>query len=172
VSSKGAVAPGRETVGSRPTSKSGEFRAGGDMNTMRRAAAALVLAGVALAGCAGPTGDAATPAGSVAASAAPSAAPTGSTHPLPPGALPSGAPKTPSDLVRPAGWIEGTVVRGGSGPCYGVLDLDGVEYAMYTVTGGELAKGTRIMAKIAPARLQIDCGSGQQVMASAIERLP
>ena len=126
------------------------------------------------AGCAGTTGDTGAPAGSAAASVAPSATtPVPSSAPaLPPGAVPSGAPKTPSDPVRPAGWIEGTVIRGGSGPCYGVTDWDGIEYAMYSDAGEQLAKGTLIAAKVVPARLRIDCGPGRQVQASEIERLP
>jgi hypothetical protein len=142
------------------------------MMTMRTAAVAFLIAGAGamLAGCAGTTGDTAAPAGSAAASAASSADP--SVPALPPGAVPSGAPKTPSDLGSPAGWIEGTVVRGGTGPCYGVLDLDGVEYAMYADADAGLTKGTRIRAKVSPTRLRIDCGSGKQVQASTVERLP
>jgi hypothetical protein len=81
---------------------------------------------------------------------------------------PGKPPKTPTDIVKTAGLLEGFVTRGGSGPCYGVTDFDGVEYAVYVADGRELAKGTQVRARISPATLRIDCGSGKPVQADTL----
>ncbi|GAA0816011.1 hypothetical protein [Spirilliplanes yamanashiensis] len=143
------------------------------MTSSRTTAAALLIAGAALlGGCAGTTSS-----DSGAPAPTPSGVPTGppppaSADPLPPGSIPSGIPKTPTDIVRTAGWINGTVTRGGSGPCYGITDWDGVQFAVYSDAGVELAEGARVRAQVTPATLRISCGEGTPVEASEIDVLP
>jgi len=101
------------------------------------------------------------------AAAPTSGGPTGT-----PPSKPAGIPKTPTDIIRTAGWVEGTVTRGGSGPCYGLVTFDGVEYAMYSVAGPKLAKGDHIRARLTPAKLRISCGDGIPVSMGAIQHFP
>jgi hypothetical protein len=113
---------------------------------------------------------------SVAPSASPSAAPTGPFNSVPtgppPGAKrPSGIPKTPTDVVRSPGWTEGWVTRGGTGPCYGLVDIDGKPYAVYSDAGTALKKGEYVRVRLTPARLRIDCGSGTPVQMLAVEHV-
>ncbi|GID95493.1 hypothetical protein Adi01nite_49050 [Amorphoplanes digitatis] len=89
-----------------------------------------------------------------------------------PPSRPAGIPKTPTDIVHTAGWTEGTITRGGTGPCYGMVTFDGVAYAMYSDTGIKLAKGDHIRARLAPAKLRIDCGEGIPVSVGAIQHFP
>ena len=78
-------------------------------------------------------------------------------------------PKTPTDEITDAGWVVGTVVRGGSGPCYGLETDDGTQYAMHNADGLELARNTRVRVKITPSRLRIDCGAGDPVEVTVAE---
>jgi len=105
----------------------------------------------------------------------PDPSPSGPYNSVPTGPAPSkpaGIPKTPTDIVRSPGWTEGTITRGGSGPCYGMVTFDGVAYAMYAAQGPELAKGDHIRAELKPAKLRIDCGEGIPVAMGAIQRFP
>ncbi|MFY1635657.1 hypothetical protein ACN27F_20680 [Solwaraspora sp. WMMB335] len=72
---------------------------------------------------------------------------------------PSTPPKTPSDLIT-GDWLVGTVTRGGTGPCYGLITDDGVEHALHSTDGTELTRHTRIRVKVAPLRIRIHCGPG------------
>ncbi len=90
----------------------------------------------------------------------------------PPPSRPAGIPKTPTDILPSPGWIEGTVTRGGSGPCYTLMTFDGVRYAMHSTEGVELAKGEHIRAELTPARHRIDCGEGIPVTMGALQRFP
>ncbi len=108
-------------------------------------------------------------------SAPTSPAPRGPHNSVPTGPAPSkpaGIPKTPTDIIRSPGWTEGTITRGGSGPCYGLVTFDGVAYAMYSAEGLTLAKGDHIRAELTPAKLRIDCGAGIPVSMGAIQRFP
>ncbi|WP_306210543.1 hypothetical protein [Actinoplanes sp. RD1] len=111
---------------------------------------------IALTACASPT----TP-------AAP--APASSGISVPP--LPSGIAKTPTDKIADPGWTEGWIVRGGTGPCYGLLDLDGKPYAMYSDEGLTLAKGDHVRVRVIPSRLRIDCGEGEPVRLEVLEHV-
>ncbi|GAB3818052.1 hypothetical protein [Micromonospora zhanjiangensis] len=71
-------------------------------------------------------------------------------------------PQEPTDQLRP-NVIGGQLTRGGSGPCFGLVADDGVEYALYGRDVGTFAKGTRVLVTIAPLQLRIDCGSGRPV---------
>ena len=113
---------------------------------------------------------------SVAPSASPSAAPSAPVNSVPtgppPGAKkPSGIPKTPTDKIESPGWTEGWITRGGTGPCYGLADLDGKPYAVYSDAGTDLKKGDYVRARLVPARLRINCGEGTPVQMQAVERI-
>jgi hypothetical protein len=123
-----------------------------------------------------PSGSASTVAPAPSGSASTVApAPSGPYNSVPTGPAPSkpaGIPKTPTDIVRSPGWIEGTITRGGTGPCYGLVTFDGVAYAMYSDKGTKLAEGDHIKAALTPARLRIDCGPGIPVSMGAIQHFP
>jgi hypothetical protein len=159
------------------------------MISFSRTAAATSLVLVGLTACsAGPsaapgTSVPVTPSGSVStavpspsgsvSTAVPS--PSGPYNSVPTGAAPSkpaGIPKTPTDILRSPGWTEGTITRGGSGPCYGLVTFDGVAYAMYSDKGTDLAKGDHIRAELTPAKLRIDCGEGIPVAMGGLQRFP
>ncbi|MET8153083.1 hypothetical protein ACIBSW_25685 [Actinoplanes sp. NPDC049668] len=89
-----------------------------------------------------------------------------------PPSRPAGIPKTPTDIVHSAGWTEGTITRGGSGPCYGMVTFDGVAYAMYSDTEIKLSEGDHIRARLTPAKLRIDCGEGIPVSVGAVQHFP
>ena len=111
--------------------------------------------------------------GGPALPAAPS--PSGPFNSVPAGPAPSrpaGIPKTPTDIVRSPGWIEGTITRGGSGPCYGLVTFDGVAYAVYSDKGIELTRGDHIKAALTPAKLRINCGEGIPVSLGDLQRFP
>ena len=118
-----------------------------------------------------------TPSNSVATSpsGAPSPSPSGPYNSVPTGPAPSkpaGIPKTPTDDIPSPGWIEGTVTRGGTGPCYGLVTFDGVAYAMHSIKGIKLVKGEHIRAELTPAKLRIDCGEGITVSLGDLQRFP
>jgi len=74
---------------------------------------------------------------------------------------PSGPPKGPSDQIKKTSWVVGTVTRGGTGPCYGLVTDDGVEYALHSTAGTNLARGSRMRINTATAKFRISCGSGR-----------
>ena len=119
------------------------------MTKLRTLATTALLA--ALTGCAG------TPAG------APDALPT-LTQPTAP-------PSGPTDLIKNTNVVVGTVTRGGTGPCYGLVTDDGVPYALYEAKERDLTIGTRIEVHTTPSRLRIDCGPGQLVEVTALQPL-
>ncbi|HEX8631676.1 MAG TPA: hypothetical protein VF755_26250 [Catenuloplanes sp.] len=82
---------------------------------------------------------------------------------------PSRPPKTPTDTFTNNGWIAGTVVKGGEGPCYQLQTDDGVEYAMHSTAGMTLTRGSRIRVRVSPATARIHCGPGHQVQLDAAE---
>ena len=147
-------------------------------------AALLVVASLSACSAAAPstsapvTPSASTPSVAPSPSAPPptsAAAPTSSPPSSPPvvvGSKPAGIPKTPTDIIRTAGWVEGTITRGGSGPCYGLVTFDGVAYAMHSTAGPKLAKGDHIRARLTPAKLRISCGDGIPVSMGAIQHFP
>jgi hypothetical protein len=71
----------------------------------------------------------------------------------------------PSDVVT------GYVTRGGTGPCYGLVDDDGVEYALHSTAGLQLDEGTYIRARIARHAPETSCGPGRNVAALEITTL-
>jgi hypothetical protein len=113
-----------------------------------------------------------TPSGSVSTAAPAPSLPVNSVPAGPPPSKPAGIPKTPTDDIPSPGWTEGTITRGGSGPCYGLVTFDGVAYAMHSTEGIQLTKGDHIRAELTPAKLRIDCGEGIPVSMGAIQRFP
>ena len=65
-----------------------------------------------------------------------------STTPPPTLQSPMEPPSTPSD-PQPHNLVAGQVVRGGAGPCYGVVTDDGKLYAVHSTSAGELASVRR-----------------------------
>lgn len=82
--------------------------------------------------------------------------------PTPSPGKPSGPPKSPTD-PQPTDFFVGRVVRGGSGPCYGVETDDGKVYAVYSTEAGNLAVGTTVRVYHKPLLLKIYCGEGEHV---------
>lgn len=117
-----------------------------------------------------PSGQAASPG---AASPGPSTvAPADGTRPplsstRPPSMKPAKPPKKPTDLV-PTDLIVGRVTRGGSGPCYGVVDQDGIEYAVYSTAGLSLGEGATVRIRFQQLKRTIDCGAGRRIQATQI----
>ncbi|WP_328422675.1 hypothetical protein OG470_09165 [Micromonospora sp. NBC_00389] len=72
---------------------------------------------------------------------------------------PVAKPSPPSDL-RQNDLVSGTVTRGGTGPCYGLVAEDGTEYALHGPDAGELRTGSFVTLRIAAARARISCGPG------------
>ena len=150
------------------------------MISFSRTATATLLLLVGLSGCSGAEvtpGNSVpvTPSGVVTSATPAPVVPSRPDHSVPTGPAPTkpaGIPKTPTDIVRSPGWTEGTITRGGSGPCYGLVTFDGVAYAMYSTEGVKLAKGDHIRAELTPAKLRIDCGDGIPVGMGAIQRFP
>ena len=66
---------------------------------------------------------------------------------------PAKPPKTPTDLV-PHDIVAGRVTRGGSGPCYGLITDDDIEYALYSTAGLSLSEGTYVRIKFEPLKTQ------------------
>jgi hypothetical protein len=140
---------------------------------------ALAATLTVLAGCAATGSDPAPApaAGSSAAAPAPGSPaavpPRGeeSATAVPTPTEPSTPPSSPTDEIKPAEVIVGTVNRGGPGPCYGLITDDGVQYALYEDKGRTLTKGVRVTVDASPARLRIDCGSGTAVEVKTLTRL-
>ncbi|MBG6057410.1 hypothetical protein RCH16_000602 [Cryobacterium sp. MP_M5] len=112
----------------------------------------LLLAGFALAGCAGAQGGSdLNPSGSPGPPLSSTPPPT-----MSPSAKP---PKEPSDL-QGAAWRAGTVTVGGTGPCYGFLTDDGAILALYSEAGLDLTPGAKLTVQVSPASFTADCGPG------------
>jgi hypothetical protein len=77
---------------------------------------------------------------------------------------PAKPPKTPTDLV-PTDIVAGRVTRGGSGPCYGLITDDDIEYAVYSTAGLSLSEGTYVRIKFESLKPKIDCGPGRPIKA-------
>jgi hypothetical protein len=77
---------------------------------------------------------------------------------------PAKGPRTPSDLM-PTGVVAGRITRGGSGPCYGLITEDGIEYAVYSTAGLVLPDGTYVRVRWEPLTLKVDCGAGRPIHA-------
>jgi hypothetical protein len=147
------------------------------MITISRTATATLLVLGLLTACSEPnvapgTSVPVTPSQAATSAAQSPSTPDNSVAAAAPPSKPAGIPKTPTDIVHTAGWIEGTITRGGTGPCYGLVTFDGVAYAMYSDTGTELAEGDHIRARLTPAKLRISCGEGIAVEMGAIQRFP
>lgn len=127
------------------------------MSRMRTTAVVLVLAaiGTALSGCGAADEPAAVPLPGSAPAATPQA----------------GAPESGSSAPVPAGWIAGSVTKGGAGPCFGLKSDDGVQYAMHSTEARTLKPGDRVRVQVTPSRLRISCGDGTQVQLQALEAL-
>jgi hypothetical protein len=88
----------------------------------------------------------------------------GSTESALPTLSPAAAPPSePTDDIKPTEVVVGTVNRGGTGPCYGLITDDGVQYALYEAKGRALKTGIRVTVDASPSRLRIDCGTGTLV---------
>ncbi|MEV4533190.1 hypothetical protein AB0J82_05090 [Asanoa sp. NPDC049518] len=137
----------------------------------RPVAVAAVLLLVALTAACGAQGGTAMPTPPAASSSpdgpavpAPSSvAPRGgggtvSPSPRPP-LPPKVGPSTPSDYIE-GGTIGGRVVKGGSGPCYAVVNDDNQRFALHSAAGLTLEEGSYITAQVAPLTAKIDCGEG------------
>ncbi|MBQ1072610.1 hypothetical protein KBX06_05425 [Micromonospora sp. C31] len=74
-------------------------------------------------------------------------------------------PKEPTD-TRPTGVITARVTRGGDGPCYGMVTLDGIEYAVYGPGLGVLTEGQLLTLRVTAHTVRMDCGPGTPVAAS------
>ncbi|MGN9763631.1 hypothetical protein ACTMS2_00490 [Micromonospora sp. SD12] len=74
-------------------------------------------------------------------------------------------PKEPTD-TRPTGVITARVTRGGDGPCYGMVTLDGIEYAVHGPGLGVLAEGQLLTLRVTAQTVRMDCGPGTPVAAS------
>jgi hypothetical protein len=83
--------------------------------------------------------------------------------PLPTLSRPTAPPSEPTDDIKATELIVGTVNRGGSGPCYGLVTDDGVQYALYEAKGRALTIGIRIKADVSASMLDIACGAGTLV---------
>jgi hypothetical protein len=99
--------------------------------------------------------------GCAAPAASPAPAPTRS----------SGPPDMPTDLIKPPGYVVGTVTAGGSGPCYELSTDDGTRYALHSADGTKLVKGARMRVTIKPSMARIWCGPGKLVEMTAAEPL-
>lgn len=92
--------------------------------------------------------------------------------PIPPPTLPPPkvGPSEPSDYIR-GDVIAGRVVKGGSGPCYAVVNDDNRRFALHSAAGLTLEEGTYIRAVVAPLRAKIDCGAGTPYALVSFTRL-
>jgi hypothetical protein len=116
----------------------------------------VLLAVLVLAGCAGSqAGDG----GGISASDPPTLSP------------PAAPPTSPSDPRPPKDVLVGRIVRGGSGPCYGLETDEGKQYALYSDAGMSLDVGTTVRVQTAPLQLKIDCGPGEHLSAVKIDRV-
>ncbi|HEY7273004.1 MAG TPA: hypothetical protein VH502_09745 [Actinoplanes sp.] len=77
---------------------------------------------------------------------------------------PAKPPKTPTDLV-PTDVVLGVVTRGGTGPCYGIVDQDGTAYAVHSSAGLSLREGMTVRVKYQQPTRTFDCGAGHPIQA-------
>ncbi len=114
------------------------------------------LAVLPLGACAQPSSPGAAPGatGSTATTTPTTTTPntTTPTEPTEPTVLPvpSGAPTVPTD-PSPKDRVAGRISQVGSGPCYTVMNDDGIAYALVGGTGPTLAAGTWVRATFGPA---------------------
>ncbi|WP_346121855.1 hypothetical protein [Micromonospora coerulea] len=103
----------------------------------------------------------ATPAGTPAATpVAPAGRPAPLSATVPPTlGRPAGPPREPTDN-RPTDLIAGRITRGGTGPCYGLVDENEREYALHGPEAGELRVGSFVTLRVAPPTSSFDCGPG------------
>jgi hypothetical protein len=134
------------------------------MRMTRRTVLGVVLAAALLSGCAGQHQGGAMPTSPDDGTRPPLSSTRLPTRP------PAKPPKTPTDQV-PTDQIVGRVTRGGSGPCYGVVDDDGVEYAVFSTAGLTLDEGATVRIRYGPLKRAIDCGAGRRIHASKIDIL-
>jgi hypothetical protein len=134
------------------------------MRMTRRTGLGVALAAALLSGCAGQQQGGAMPASSEDGTRPPLSSTRLPTRP------PAKPPKTPTDLV-PTDLVIGRVTRGGSGPCYGVVDDDAVEYAVFSTAGVTLAEGATVRIRFDALKRAIDCGAGRRIHASKIDVL-
>jgi hypothetical protein len=99
----------------------------------------------------------------------PTTTPPAAATPAPP-ALVTSAPSS-ATVEGQTGTVEGTVTRGGSGPCFGLRGTDGVDYSLYVAGATVLDVGDRIRVEAVPMKLRISCGPGKSVQAARVERL-
>lgn len=59
--------------------------------------------------------------------------------------------------------VAGRIVRGGSGPCYGLETDDGTQHALYSADGLTLEEGAVVRVRIEPLLIRIYCGPGHHV---------
>ncbi|MBQ0902643.1 hypothetical protein KBX63_11600 [Micromonospora sp. U21] len=71
-------------------------------------------------------------------------------------------PTEPTDR-RSTDLIAGHVTRGGSGPCYGLVSEEGVEYAVHGTGAGNLTEGSFVTLRISARSSEVDCGPGIRV---------
>ncbi|MEV7329590.1 hypothetical protein [Micromonospora sp. NPDC093244] len=108
------------------------------------------------------------------------AAPTGSPFTVPPPgrtappplsrtvrpSLPA-APKPPKPTgptdKRASDLVSGHITRGGSGPCYGLVSEDGIEYAVHGTGFGKLTEGSFVTLRVISRSSEVDCGPGVRV---------
>ena len=117
------------------------------------------LAGVTLGACGQPSpgtdeskpAAAGTPASSPPAMTTPTTVATNSSpQPEPNLPVPSGAPSVPTDPY-PLNLVAGRISQVGSGPCYTVVNDDGIVFALVGGTGPTLAAGTWVRVTFGPA---------------------
>ncbi|GIF65430.1 hypothetical protein Ais01nite_34650 [Asanoa ishikariensis] len=127
----------------------------------RRFAAAALLLAIGLTGACGGTGtgevSSAEPSRTLSSVPPSGRTPSPTRPPAPP--PPKVGPSTPSDYIE-GDMISGRVVKGGSGPCYAVVNDDNQRFALHNAAGLALAEGSYITAKVGPLLAKIDCGEG------------
>nr|MDT0660083.1 DUF5818 domain-containing protein [Micromonospora sp. DSM 115978] len=145
------------------------------LGSLSAALSGVLLVVLLTAGCADGGTDSAGPDADPTGSATPSAPATapGGESPAapsrspdrPPGTAlptrppPTAPPKEPTDN-QPTDRIAGRIVRGGGGPCYGLVTDDGTTYALHGPDVGPLEVGSYVRVTVAPLLLRIDCGAG------------
>jgi hypothetical protein len=146
---------------------------------MRASLAVAVTAGVlALGACAQPSSrDSATDESEPVAGATPSATnpttvtsttPTSTRQTEPNLPVPSGAPSVPTD-PHPLNVVAGRISQVGSGPCYTVVNDDGVAFALVGGPGPTLAAGTWVRVTFGPAPAGPPSCAGKPVTIVKIE---
>ncbi len=138
------------------------------MTSRVAAVVALVLAASLTAAC-GAEGGTAMPEPPSPSSVAPRGG-GGGTPPAATAPPPKVGPSTPSDYIE-GDTIGGRVVKGGSGPCYAVVNDDNRRFALHNDAGLALEEGSYITAKVAPLRAKIDCGEGTPYELISFKRL-